>query len=672
MTATDVVGDSCAGVGIEKHDANVFANGGGWNATVTDGRLVEKFLPAQYPWKYTKFCIALCQNTLPDSLHFSIVMYADNGGTPATTELWTLPNQHATGIPAWTNFAWYSFDISSSPVVSSGFVYIGIKWDPSVAGAAGKYCMIDQNTFTPTWPCWAWANTGPWTSAATYWAGLQSWGMRTQGGVPGPTITHTPLPNTQNTTGPYIVNATIAPAGSGINPFWTKILWSRNNPVFTDSVQMTNSSGISWTGNIPGNGTNATYRYYIRTADSLGRVSTYPMQAPTNFCMFTASSTDTSKPVIVHTPIGNTPKVQWPATVNCSVTEPFGIDSVWVRWYKNTGAYTRFNLAHGTGNNWSAPFNSDTSQVTPGDHIYYRVIGRSASAQHTMDSTALLTFDIINQVTACVGTGTVSSNFPFTTYWEDGRTDMLYLSSEIVAAGGGTGLISQIGFNVITMGGPAMNGFFIKAQWTTATSLTAFTNTGWNVFYNGTYTVAGTGWQYITLQNPIPFQVGQNLLLEVCYNNAAWTAYSPVYATTTAGNQMAAYSTDLPTDDGCTTGWTAGTYNYRPNTCFVMGLGVLGVGNTHNVIPGEYKLSQNYPNPFNPTTKIDYAIKKNGFVSLKIFDVLGREVKQLVNETKNAGYYSVDFNGAEFSSGVYFYKLESNGFTDVKRMMLIK
>jgi uncharacterized protein YdaL len=57
---------------------------------------------------------------------------------------------------------------------------------------------------------------------------------------------------------------------------------------------------------------------------------------------------------------------------------------------------------------------------------------------------------------------------------------------------------------------------------------------------------------------------------------------------------------------------------------------------------------------------------------LKIYDILGREIKSLVNENKTTGYYSVDFNGSEFSSGVYFYKLESNGFNEVKKMMLIK
>lgn len=89
-------------------------------------------------------------------------------------------------------------------------------------------------------------------------------------------------------------------------------------------------------------------------------------------------------------------------------------------------------------------------------------------------------------------------------------------------------------------------------------------------------------------------------------------------------------------------------------------------------IPDKYSLSQNYPNPFNPTTKINFAIPKQGLVALKIYDILGREVRTLVDEVKSAGNYTVDFNASEYSSGVYFYKIESNGFSDIKKMMLIK
>ncbi|MCX6158664.1 MAG: FG-GAP-like repeat-containing protein [Ignavibacteriae bacterium] len=88
--------------------------------------------------------------------------------------------------------------------------------------------------------------------------------------------------------------------------------------------------------------------------------------------------------------------------------------------------------------------------------------------------------------------------------------------------------------------------------------------------------------------------------------------------------------------------------------------------------PKQFNLSQNYPNPFNPVTKINFALPKQGFVTLKIYDITGREIQTLVSEVKQAGYYSVDFNGSVLSSGVYFYKIQSGDFISVKRMVLIK
>lgn len=88
--------------------------------------------------------------------------------------------------------------------------------------------------------------------------------------------------------------------------------------------------------------------------------------------------------------------------------------------------------------------------------------------------------------------------------------------------------------------------------------------------------------------------------------------------------------------------------------------------------PETFSLSQNYPNPFNPTTKINYQLKSSSQVSLKIYDLLGREIKTIVNQFKPAGDYQVDFNGSEFPSGVYIYKLQAGSFTEMKKMMLVK
>jgi len=90
------------------------------------------------------------------------------------------------------------------------------------------------------------------------------------------------------------------------------------------------------------------------------------------------------------------------------------------------------------------------------------------------------------------------------------------------------------------------------------------------------------------------------------------------------------------------------------------------------VIPKTLALEQNYPNPFNPTTTISYAIPENSVVTLKVYDLLGREVATLVNEQKKAGNYGVKFDGSQLSSGVYFYQLRSGSLTIVRKMLLLK
>lgn len=89
-------------------------------------------------------------------------------------------------------------------------------------------------------------------------------------------------------------------------------------------------------------------------------------------------------------------------------------------------------------------------------------------------------------------------------------------------------------------------------------------------------------------------------------------------------------------------------------------------------VPEKFYLSQNYPNPFNPVTKIDFEIPAGGNVSIKIYDNKGSEVKTLIDDFRNAGYYSVLFSGDELSSGVYYYKLETDKFKDTKKMFLVK
>ena len=89
-------------------------------------------------------------------------------------------------------------------------------------------------------------------------------------------------------------------------------------------------------------------------------------------------------------------------------------------------------------------------------------------------------------------------------------------------------------------------------------------------------------------------------------------------------------------------------------------------------VPTHFSLDQNYPNPFNPVTTIQYSIHQRANVSLKVYDVLGREVLTLVNEEKTAGNYVAVFNGNKLTSGVYFYCLQAGSCTETKKLMLLK
>jgi len=182
-------------------------------------------------------------------------------------------------------------------------------------------------------------------------------------------------------------------------------------------------------------------------------------------------------------------------------------------------------------------------------------------------------------------------------------------------------------------------------------------------------------------------------------NGTSWTAvnlgltYNYVYALAVSGTNLFA-GTDvgvfLTSNNG--TNWTAVNTGLTNN--YITALDVSGtnlfagnlngvwmrplpemitsVDNKYNNLPTSFSLQQNYPNPFNPATSIKYSIPKSGIVIIKVFDVLGRKISTLVNEYKLAGNYSVQFNAAKSTSGVYFYRMESGSFTQTKKLLILK
>ncbi|HEY5124998.1 MAG TPA: T9SS type A sorting domain-containing protein [Ignavibacteria bacterium] len=99
---------------------------------------------------------------------------------------------------------------------------------------------------------------------------------------------------------------------------------------------------------------------------------------------------------------------------------------------------------------------------------------------------------------------------------------------------------------------------------------------------------------------------------------------------------------------------------------------ITGIQNISTEIPSQFSLSQNYPNPFNPTTVINFQLSVAGQVVLKVYDVMGREVQTLVNESLKPGTYEASFDGSQLTSGVYFYKLSAGDFSETKKMLMVK
>jgi hypothetical protein len=104
-----------------------------------------------------------------------------------------------------------------------------------------------------------------------------------------------------------------------------------------------------------------------------------------------------------------------------------------------------------------------------------------------------------------------------------------------------------------------------------------------------------------------------------------------------------------------------------------LGGGITGIGGSDvSVVPSDYRLSQNYPNPFNPLTNIEFRLPNVAHVSLRIYDMLGRDVATLVNEVKYPGSYEVTWDASAFASGVYFYRLQAGEFLQTKKLVLLR
>ena len=177
-----------------------------------------------------------------------------------------------------------------------------------------------------------------------------------------------------------------------------------------------------------------------------------------------------------------------------------------------------------------------------------------------------------------------------------------------------------------------------------------------NVYVTGYSSGNGTSLDYVTIK----YNSNGDQIWKIVYDN---------------GSGISAY--DLPkalvldnTGNIFVTG--ASTQNISEDFCTIKYTQSVGINQISSAVPEQFRLSQNYPNPFNPSTKIRFEISELSQTKLFVYDALGSVVANLVNDRLQPGIYEAEFNASKISSGAYFYKLESNGFIETKKMLLIK
>ena len=190
-------------------------------------------------------------------------------------------------------------------------------------------------------------------------------------------------------------------------------------------------------------------------------------------------------------------------------------------------------------------------------------------------------------------------------------------------------------------------------------------------------TNAGNNWQNISGNLPdVPHHC---VVMDPVYNQNIYAGSDlGVYVTTNSGANWHEYRTGMPY---ALVFDVTVVYPNRKLRVATYGNGIyerkllenpVSVNPVSNENVKGFSLSQNYPNPFNPSTHLEFGISELGFVSLKVYNVIGKEVKTLVNEIKPAGIYSIEFDGSDLPSGIYFYKIEVGHFSQVRKMILVK
>jgi hypothetical protein len=374
----------------------------------------------------------------------------------------------------------------------------------------------------------------------------------------------------------------------------------------------------------------------------------------------------TPPPPVLLTPVNNAMGVDVAPTFVWNKSTDLGTTNYW--WQLTTDSVSLANVQNDSTLTDTTKSASGLSNLTK---YFWRVKAKNTGGWGSFSG--WFNFTTLSQLYYNYSTGANANSFPFGIA-AGKMVQWLVLAGEInQPTAVPPCLITNLSVRIATgypLASATYSQFNILLGQTTITSLTLgafYTGTMDTVYKRTSVTLSAAAdtWLNFTLDHPFPYTPTQSLVVQIEQCTGAGATGYPLAHTNLSGNRRV---------------WSVGGCPFAPYASAgtnVLNFGVnispiSGVEPISSQIPKEYKLSQNYPNPFNPSTMISYELPKSGFVSIKVYDVLGKEIATLVNEVKNAGRYTVEFDGMTFSSGTYFYRLESNGNIMTKKMMLIK
>lgn len=545
-----ILGAQCSGGQI--HDDGVAENGYGWNASAGDpSAFCTKFIPTVYPYKFTKYCIALTRlSTGVANWNFKIVMWKSVNGMPGP--IMDSTSVTATAVPVWPTVSFYDFVLPGTwaQVTGTDSVFIGISF--AATTQTGVFVASDESTSTPSWPGFATTAAGPWQNPTALWSGYRAFLQRAEGQA-AVTFTHDySVPNFLSLPSSWVKNTAYS-VKAKVQNFGTSAETSVPIKFFVNGVLTGTPINKSL---VAGGIDSVSFPWTPTTAGAYNLKIASALTTDEYRGNDTASINITVLPGAVQTIFCD----DFTATSNWTLTTAGGT----VPW-ASIAAYSRYTMP--------------VTAIAPGLGCDVDLAGSGNSS----NSIATLTTGL-----NCTGKTQIYLTFDHDWY---ALSTSDHAMVELSVDGGTT--------------------------WSTLADWTASHR-------NSTETI-----QLPTAENK------PSVKLRFTAIQPSWDWWWIV-------------------DNVCVKGYIAD-----------------GTGN-NSTIPYTYSLSQNYPNPFNPTTAINYSVKNNGFVTLKVYDMLGKEVASLVNEVKAAGNYMIDFNASNLSTGVYYYKMEVNGFSSVKKMVLIK